>query len=436
MIREIIDYLKMIQFDNSLIMALVAINMTVIGLTSLADKKTVIGIDYGEFLIKKFKYLNIRMYHWLILFAVINIVSLFIMFISDYKIRFGIFVILIFSVIFAIIYFFNFILIENKGVIKQIYISEILGLYCSSNDTDHFKIDKIVRMNSGTRTTKVLSTNVISYFNTYNADSKNAFNQVFGSGSVIYSNDKSIIKVIKINHNYIEKYRYRESDYNKNIKEISFEFFQLFRFVENQSNWALAILESLNGFYNQYKKYNIYRLYNFARLTAQINVFGVSEDIFKYKFLFHYRYYWYNTVDKNKEKDKEKDNIENDEEHIREIEEEIIRDLFSYISKTISRNKNNEYIDMVNTILKEIILEGKYNGVLHIQEVLEIICEIAIKTKCDELQIIIEKNIGEYKTKSNKINNSINILGLKESVMKVYQSISQEEIEKERIFVR
>lgn len=42
--------------DNSLILAIIAINMTIIGLTSLADAKTVIGVNYGDFLIRKFKF--------------------------------------------------------------------------------------------------------------------------------------------------------------------------------------------------------------------------------------------------------------------------------------------------------------------------------------------------------------------------------------------
>ena len=69
--------------DNGLIMAIIAINMTVISLTSLADKKTVIGIDYGEFLIKEYKLFGIRMYLLLFVFALVNIVSLFTIFMTE-----------------------------------------------------------------------------------------------------------------------------------------------------------------------------------------------------------------------------------------------------------------------------------------------------------------------------------------------------------------
>ncbi|MGO1528537.1 MAG: hypothetical protein ACTHWU_07420, partial [Senegalia sp. (in: firmicutes)] len=52
----------------------IAINMTVIGLTSLAESKTIIGIDYGKFLVKKYKVFGIiRMYYLLIIFAIIKL---------------------------------------------------------------------------------------------------------------------------------------------------------------------------------------------------------------------------------------------------------------------------------------------------------------------------------------------------------------------------
>ena len=46
--------------------------MTVIGLTSLAELKNVIGIDYGKFLLRKYKIFGvIRVYHLLVVFGVI-----------------------------------------------------------------------------------------------------------------------------------------------------------------------------------------------------------------------------------------------------------------------------------------------------------------------------------------------------------------------------
>ncbi|WP_165976170.1 hypothetical protein [Bacillus salipaludis] len=44
--KAIIDFNRIIN-DVSLIMAIIAINMTIIGLTSLAETKKIIGVDYG-----------------------------------------------------------------------------------------------------------------------------------------------------------------------------------------------------------------------------------------------------------------------------------------------------------------------------------------------------------------------------------------------------
>ncbi|WP_019241454.1 MULTISPECIES: hypothetical protein [Bacillus] len=41
--------MQQIIHDSSLIMAIIAINMTIIGLTSLSEFKKILGIDYGSF---------------------------------------------------------------------------------------------------------------------------------------------------------------------------------------------------------------------------------------------------------------------------------------------------------------------------------------------------------------------------------------------------
>lgn len=421
MIKDGINYFQFLKFDIGLVMAIIAINMTVIGLTSLADKKTVIGVDYGEFLIKKFKFMKIRMYYWLILFALINMISLFIMFINIPQLQIINSIILVFSLIFAIVYFFGFILVENKLVIKQIYNEELLGLYIDSSDTNHFYVDTMVKMSSGTTTDKKLSTNVINYFSTYNCDTENAFKDAFGANSIIYSEKK-------IN---ITPYKYRTSPENSYIKDISFEFFQLFRFVEHQSKWALNILLIINGDYKKYDKYDIYRLYNFARLTAQIKTFGITEDLFKYKFLFHYKNYWYSTVDKEKYNESQDFEVINE---IKKIEKEIINSLFLYISKSIKIYKNNDFIELVETILKQIIEDGKYKGFLSIQELFKEICNVSIRDECDELQEIIEKNVSKYKS-TNK-SDILDVYKLIIDIDDIYKEVNAEKVEKINLFNR
>jgi hypothetical protein len=61
-------------------LGIIALNMTVIGLTSLAEKRLVIGVEYGKYLIDKYRVKNlIRLYHLMVIFAIVNALSLIFM---------------------------------------------------------------------------------------------------------------------------------------------------------------------------------------------------------------------------------------------------------------------------------------------------------------------------------------------------------------------
>jgi len=155
-------------FNAELIISIIGINITVIGLTSLADMKNVIGIDYGKFLLRKYKIFgSIRVYYLLILFGIINVFSLFLIFVQDPLFRLVHFLILLVSLIFAIYYFFAYIIIESNRVKKQIYELELLGLYYSSADVTTFEADIKTKVPNGSRTTKRMSGNIIEYFSLY-----------------------------------------------------------------------------------------------------------------------------------------------------------------------------------------------------------------------------------------------------------------------------
>ena len=427
--KIIIDGIGLILYDNNILLAIIAINMTVIGLTSLADKKTIIGIDYGEFLIKEFRFLGMRMYWWLIIFALINAISLFTMFIYVPIIRKINLSLLVASLLFAIYYFFAFILVENRQVVKHVYIKELLGLYCDSDDKKHFYIDNLVGMNSGTRTSNKLSTNIIDYFNDYNGNTIKVFKEIFGPNSIIYSQERYILRARKKHFN-IRPYMYRASPDNEYIKEISFEFFQLFRFVEHQERWALDILLILNGEPRDYKNYDIFRLYNFARLTAQIKTFGISENLFKYKFLFHYGSYWLYTINAEKPNRASNAKVIN---HIMEIEEEIVTSLFEFISKTINKYSDKEYVNTIEILLEDILLDNKYKGFIELNKIVMIISKISINSNCVELQRLIERCIGKYKVLNDAKNSAIDIDELRKYIQKI-QEKRNDSIVVERLF--
>lgn len=271
-------------FDTGLIISIIAINMTVIGLTSLADMKKVIGIDYGKFLLRKYKIFGfIRVYYLLILFGVINVLSLFLIFVPYPLFRFIHFLILLVSLFFAIYYFFAYIIVESNRVKKQIYELEVLGLYYSSDEVSTFEADIKTGVCNGSRTTKKMSGNIIDYFNLYNSDTHEAFVELFGLGSLLYKYDKRINKKRKRIANK-SPYAYRQSI--NNCSDISHEFFQLYRYTENQDKWILTILDLFDNS-DRYKKIDYIRLCNFTRVIEQINVYGFTQNLFTYKFLEH-----------------------------------------------------------------------------------------------------------------------------------------------------
>lgn len=282
--------MEAIIYDTSLIFAIIAINMTVIGLTSLADMKSVVGIEYANFLLRKYKILGfIRIYHLLILFGVINVMALFLMLVPNYYFRLIYFWCLIVSLVFAIYYFFAYIIIESNKVKKQVYEQEILGYYFNSNEKTAYQPDIFTKVIEGSRTTKKMSGNFIEYFNTYTADSNEAFSDLFGPKSLIYDYSKRLIKKRSQNFQISSPYIYRYSILG--TVEISHEFFQMYRYSNIQDKWLLTILDIFDDV-NAQSKFDYIRLTNFTRVVGQINTFGTSANLYKNKFLEHLFIYY------------------------------------------------------------------------------------------------------------------------------------------------
>lgn len=423
------DWLKSIYipmvFDNGLIVAIIAINMTVIGLTSLADKKTVIGVDYGSFLINEFELLGIRMYTWLIFFACVNVVSIFTMFSTTNSYHTVNFFLLLLSLVFAIYYFFGFIIIENKRVVRKIYLQEMAGLYKKSENTKHFRIDRLVGMNGGSTTSKKLSTNVISYFGTYNGVTEKAFDEVYGPDSFLY-NSKELKKYVTDEE--WEPYEYRQYG-EPVVKEISFEFFKMYREVENQDRWLLHVLELFNGIpessnvanFKRYKQYNHYRVFNCARVIAQIKTFGNCESLYTYKFLHYLSDYWLASVDR---RELSEDLGEEEINRITIVEKEAFKELFTYICVGLSVATKNEFAEKVRKILEDVFLENRYQGFLSIQEITWLIADVVLAENSELLgrnleavlshakNVDLEKLQIHVKEKQEKMNDeSVDIFG-------------------------
>ena len=275
-----------LELDSNILLTMISINMTIIGLTSLAEKKTIIGVDYGKYLINKYKLFNVLpMYAILIIFAIINILALLTLYLTYYNLRTTIFIGLSICLSFAIYYFFGFILRENSSVKAQIYENEFIGLYYRDNTPPGAECDRIVKMNNGYRTNKRISSDVVTYFNKFNNDTQKAFEESFGPHSYIYKRNKRITK------KYIALTGHEPYDYTgvDGLNHISWEFFQLYRWSDLQEKWVMEILSIFND------KYALnspeMRLNNTIRVLFHINVFGRTENMFGYRVMdYLYKY--------------------------------------------------------------------------------------------------------------------------------------------------
>ncbi|MGP1909979.1 hypothetical protein ACTSEZ_17540 [Metabacillus sp. JX24] len=422
--------LKSIIFDSNLIIAVIAINMTIIGLTSLAETKKIIGIDYGKFLVKKYRIFNLfRVYEMLVVFAIINVFSLFLMFVETFEFRLINSVFLMISLVFAIYYFFAYIISENKLVKNQIYEDEIKGLYYESDNFDHQEADVLTKMTGGSRTSKKLSSNVISYFNTYNSESQLAFEEIFGRDSLLYDYSKKSRRKLKKKYN-ISPYIYRNN--SKGIHDISYEFFQLFRHSDQQDKWAIEILRIFDGDRLICKKYEILRLFNFTRVITHLNLFGNNDNLFKYKFLEYVIIFFYNAV-----------LIEGDEisnlpykDMIEEVESYTFNQLLQFMFNDEHNQKDSTFTLAAKKIIEEILLKEKYKGILKNQDLiilflnktLEIDNQYMKDLFAEILDKFYEKNRGEEIPGMLKIENIKTYITEYRQRNRVTVSVTTEEI--------
>ena len=354
------EYIGCMARDNNLLLAIIAINMTVIGLTSLAESKNIVGIDYGKFLIRKYKVFHIvRIYYILIFFAIVNISSLLCLFVNNNVLRNINFIILLLSLMFAIYYFFSYILIENSNVKKQIFEQEFIGLYCKSNKKPSFDADLITNMNCGSRSERKISSNVITYFNIFNSETQKSFCDIFGPEAFVYYRSKRIKRLYQKKVK-CDPYNYQDED--SGLFHISHEFFQLFRYSELQEKWLLEILRLFNDEY--INEQNDMKLNNIIRVLAHINTFGFAENLYKYKFLEYISSYIIDSLSDV--------NCKNQHDIIVIKEKFLLKEYCKYILFTIEKYNDLCYIRTAEKVFMNIL---DFNFLLPKSEVIKILFE-------------------------------------------------------------
>lgn len=322
-VKNAIVYMSLI-FDTQILVALIAINLTLIALTSLAESKKVIGIEYGKYLVNEYTFftpswlpmISIRLKQLLFLFMVLNGVALAVLYLTQNSIALKIVsTSLVFCLLALLFYFFSYILTVNKNVKKQIYWSTLSCMYTSINEIDlesgtkrgHSFFDTKLDICDGSPTKRKVHASVFKYFDEDSPFVEESFNEIFSWKSFIYNsqdrrkimhfiegynnkvfdeNDK-IIKV-QVNNNY--KYRRCEKNY-----DISHEFFQMFRYIERQDKWAIHMYELATG-----KNKNFISFSNIVRILCNTSLFGNSNGVRSYKYsVFIIEEYLKNTKCKN-----------------------------------------------------------------------------------------------------------------------------------------
>lgn len=344
-------------------LGIIALNMTVIGLTSLAEKRLVIGVEYGKYLIDKYRVKNlIRLYHLMVIFAIVNALSLIFMWWDAFPwLQQIFFAFLILSTWGLIFYFLGYILRVNKKVKGEIFKNEILGMYIQSPKPCNFEGDRLVGIKTGDRTAKKISSNVQTYFNEFNDETIHSFMELFGPDSIIYSRSKDVLSYWKhLNvgepHDYTV---YDDAGHDTGVCHISWEFFQMYRFSDLQDKWLLEILNLFNKSYAD--KYPPLRLYNVARVLGQINKVGFAERLYHYKFLDYLTPFIIEAMESPNQMSARRP----------EVEEYLLRQLAYYIFNSLSFKREHNFYNSAKKTLTSLLDMQEFRGTIGISQRLQ-----------------------------------------------------------------
>lgn len=331
--------------------ALIGLNMTVLGLSSMAEKRSVAGVEYGRYMLDKYKVFGIvRIYNLLLSVAVVDVLAFIAMWIPEnIYLSCLVFGLLCLSTCIVIYFLFWYVLRVHKGVKKQIYKDELQGLYIESNKECDFEADRLVKMKSGDRTPKKLSSNLLHYFDHYTEETIEAFREMFGPTSVVYQTYR--VPEGK-SHDYFVYYKGQ----SVGLQHISWEFFQMFRYSEVQERWILEVLNLYNRSYSD--SFPRLRLYNIARIIGQINLMGFSAGLYKYKFLDYFLPYIYDALDESKD---------DTPEEREELEEYVFKNLGSFMSDTMMKHLTPAYNNSVKKVLVKLLSPQNYRGVTSLE---------------------------------------------------------------------
>lgn len=276
--------------DKALIVALITINLTLLGLTTLAESKKVLGVDYGKFLINKATlFLRVKYKHIIALFTGINIVGVIAIFYTHIQLVLIITSILVsVSTVLLLIYFVSSVLYINKRVKNEIYIYTLSGLYSSKVvEVNPNSINSLLDLNPGSHTDKTVVSDIYNYFNEDSFTVLESFEAVFGPKSFLYKYKDHQKKIVYFWDKHFENkdlpirelkpYHYRNIDGNL---DITHEFFQMYRYTKLQTIWAKKVY-----YLTKQNDYNLITYANIIRILKNSVNYLNDELVKSYDFI-------------------------------------------------------------------------------------------------------------------------------------------------------
>jgi len=181
-------------------------------------------------------------------------------------------------------------------------------------------------------------------------------------------------------------YRYRNKE---GCADISHEFFQLYRYTENQDKWLLTILDLFDDS-TENNEIDYIRLCNFTRVIEQINVYGSTQNLFTYKFLEHLFNYYRKALLVSKS-------------NVSAYERKTLRKLalyandkfFRFMISTYTKDQDSLYLSTMNRTIKS-ILDCRIDTVLLPEDHLVSLLDHVIIEEDEQLQTLFVEMLEHY----------------------------------------
>ena len=313
----------------------ISVNLALFVITTMTQKKEVIGINYEYYISKLYRVKGILLQDIRVLFSMLSITALLFVVLPDHPMREGYFYVLAISTAFHIAYFVFYGLILNEAVKQDIYKFVFDGLYTPLEGDNRNAI----------RTDKEVSERIIQYFNTYNTQTKEAFKEIFGPESFLYDQRENTCEYTS----------------NKGSYHISYEFMELFQKTDLQCEWLTELLSLFN------QNDSDTTVENLIMTFACVKVFGSQDKLFSVEFIDAIKPY-INKVNEHSKASTPKSHNER----------QLLKEFYKYIALTLVKDNSIRFYKESERVYKSLL--GSMCPVICKKYVTELLSDIEMPT--------------------------------------------------------